>query len=215
MGNNIKAVIFDIDGTLSSDISWTKLTLLLGKSVPDHLKIYEDFKTGKLEYEESKRLLLKLWRGEGVLHKNKLQKIFDSWIIKENTIPLFSYLKSKRYITCLITGSVDLFAQTIAGKVGADFWYANTILHWDEDDILQDFDYELNAADKKLEQFENFKKQNSLENSECVVVGDDSNDIELFKITQHGIIVESPTSSVLELFAWKKVKDLIEIKNIL
>lgn len=136
MENNIKAVVFDIDGTLSRDVSWTKLTLLLGASVPDYLKIYEDFKTGKLEYEESKRLLFKLWRGEGDLYRNKLKKIFDNWIIKEDAIPVFSYLKSKGYIICLITGSFDLFAQIIAEKVGADFWYANTILHWDENDVL-------------------------------------------------------------------------------
>lgn len=66
-----------------------------------------------------------------------------------------------------------------------------------------------------MEQFKKFISQNSLRSSECVVIGDDSNDIELFKITRHGIAVESPTSSVLESFAWKKIKDLVEIKNIL
>lgn len=210
----MKAVVFDIDGTLSPDISWTKLTLLLGASVPDHLKIYEDFKNGNLEYEESKKALLRLWRGDGEVSKKKLREIFSCWTLKEGVVPLFAYLRSKGYITCLITGSVDLFAHVIAEKVGADAWYANTALRWDHNDYLQDYDYERNAAEKKLEQFKNFCEQHSFKPTECVVVGDDANDIELFKASGHGIAVESPTSSVLDEFAWKKIRTLSEVKGI-
>lgn len=215
MNDKIRAVVFDIDGTLSPDVSWTKLTLLLGASVPDHIKIYEDFKNGNLEYEESKKALLRLWRGGGEVSKNKLTKIFAEWTLKEDAKHLFEYLRSKGYITCLITGSVSLFAEIISKRLKADAWYANTVLHWDENDHLKDYDYERRAAEKKLEQFVDFCVKNSLEVSQCVAVGDDSNDTELFKMTKHGILVESPTSQVLESIAWKKVKSLSEIEKIL
>ncbi|MFH1162340.1 MAG: HAD-IB family phosphatase [Candidatus Jorgensenbacteria bacterium] len=211
----IKAVVFDIDGTLSPDISWTKITDLLGSSVPDHKKIYGDFKSGRASYEESVRIVLKLWRGEGDLHKSRLEKMFREWNLKNDTVPLFRYLKKKGYLICLITGSVDLFAQVIAEMVGADAWYANSTLTWDNKGNLADLVYEPLAGEKKLKQFLEFCSRNSLEVEECVMVGDDMNDTELFKATRRGILVESPSSSVLENVAWKKVKTLTEIENIL
>ena len=103
-------MVFDIDGTLSPDISWTKITDLLGSSAPDHKRIYDDFKSGRASYEESVRIVLKLWKGGGDLHKSRLEKMFREWNLKNDAIPLFRYLKKKGYTTCLITGSVDLFA---------------------------------------------------------------------------------------------------------
>lgn len=120
--NSIKAVVFDIDGTLSPDISWTKLTLQLGHSVPHHVEIYKKFKSGKLEYNEAKKAMLSLWTASGPLDKSRLEEMFRSWVLKDDAVPIFQYLKSKNYITCLITGSMDLFAQVIAQRVGVDFW---------------------------------------------------------------------------------------------
>lgn len=213
--NSIKAVIFDIDGTLSPDISWTKLTLQLGYSVPNHMEIYEKFKNGKLEYNEAKKALLSLWTASGPLSKSRLEEMFKSWALKDDAIPIFQYLKSKNYITCLITGSMDLFAQVITQRVGADFWYANTDLIWDSDNYLKDFIYEINASEKKLRQLQEFCKRNSLELNECATVGDDKNDIGLFRATKNGIVIKSPTSKALEPFSWRKIETLIDLKKLL
>lgn len=210
----VKAVIFDIDGTLTPGISWTKLTLELGASVPDHLQVYENFKLGKLTYEESKKALIKLWQSSGPITKDRLTRIFESWTLNEESIPLFRYIKSRGCKTCLITGSLDLYAEVIAKRLGADFWYANTKLVFEEGKLV-DFEYELDAGKKKLSQFVQFSQEQHLEPQECIVVGDDSNDIELFKLTGRGVAVESPASNTLEGVAWRKIKELAELKEIL
>ena len=214
-GNGIKAAVFDVDGTLSPDISWTKLTQQLGFIVPHHVEIYEKFKSGALGYEAAKNELLMLWNALGPLKKSRLAEIFENWELKKDAAPIFQYLKSKGYITCLITGSVDLFAEVVAKKVGADFWYANADLIWGDNDTLVDLIYDKNASWKKLQQLKEFCASNSLNLNECAVVGDDSNDIEIFKATGRGIAVESPTSEAVEPYAWRKVADLEEIKGIL
>lgn len=43
-----KAIIFDIDGTLSPEVSWLALTRDLGASVEEHIQIYKNYKEGKL-----------------------------------------------------------------------------------------------------------------------------------------------------------------------
>ena len=68
----IKAVVFDIDGTLSPHVSWTKLTALLGAPVSGLNKIYENLKNGNSRYRESKYALLKLWEDTGKLNKTRL-----------------------------------------------------------------------------------------------------------------------------------------------
>jgi FMN phosphatase YigB (HAD superfamily) len=53
-----KAVVFDIDGTLSPEISWLALTRDLGASVEQHIQIYQDYKEGRIDYEASKDQLI-------------------------------------------------------------------------------------------------------------------------------------------------------------
>lgn len=213
--NKIRAVIFDIDGTLMHGISWTKLTEELGASKAEHERIHTATKSGQMGYEEARKALIAMWRNDGHLSRGKLTKIFESWELKDDAASLFSYLNSKGYITCLITGSMDLFAEVVAKKVCSDFWYANNNLIWDKDDNLHDFYYEPKQDEKKLKQFMEFCELNSIKPENCVTVGDDSNDIGLFQATGKGIAVESPTSAKVEHVAWKKVKDLKEIQQIL
>jgi len=99
--------------------------------------------------------------------------------------------------------------------VGADAWYANSTLTWNNDGNLADMAYEPRAGEKKLKQFLEFCSRNSLEAEECATVGDDANDVELFKATGQGILVESPTSLALKDAAWKKVRTLAEVQGIL
>lgn len=140
--------------------------------------------------------------------------MFENWTLNNGAIPIFKYLKSRGYKTCLITGSLDLYAEVIAKRLGADFWYANTKLVFEEDELV-DFEYERDAGEKKLSQFLQFSAEQHLEPRECIVVGDDSNDIELFKLTGRGVVIESSISHTLEGIAWRKIKELAELKEIL
>lgn len=214
MLKDIKAVVFDIDGTIMSDISWTRLTEGLGASSTEHMRIFDDFKAGKMSYKQAKAELIALWKKSGELGRERFAGIFGGWRLKDGAEELFKNLKSKGYIVCLITGSMDMFAEIVANKAGADVWYANTALVWDKNNSLEDFIYHPKQAEKKLEQFLDFCKKNDIAPNQCVVVGDDENDIELFKISK-GIAVESPTSVHLDKIAWKKVKDLTEIQQML
>jgi phosphoserine phosphatase len=74
-----KAIIFDIDGTLSPEISWLALTRDLGASVDEHIRIYTDLKQGRIDYPESKRQLINLWRATGNANKAFFQKLFENW----------------------------------------------------------------------------------------------------------------------------------------
>jgi HAD superfamily phosphoserine phosphatase-like hydrolase len=212
----IKAVIFDIDGTLTPQNSWTAFTRDIGGSVEEHLAIYSDHINGKIGLDKSKELLLKLWQDTGKANKQHIESVFKTWLVRNDAKELIDWLKSNGYAICLITGSVGVYAKYMAQKLGVKYYYSNAELYFDDDGELVDFHYTANQAEVKLEQFGEFCKLMSLRASDCAAVGDGDNDIGLFRLTKNGILVNhNKVSNELRNSAWKTVSNLIEVKDLL
>lgn len=209
----IDTIILDVDGTLSEEISWLKLTQGLGASPEEHSLIFDQFKKGSLSYPEAKRRLIKLWQDTGNANRDYMKKMFQSWSLKEDAEETVNYLRNA-YRLCLISGAVDLYVQVVAEKLGIVDWYANTELVWGENGELIDFHYHADQAAKKLEQFEEFIKRHRLERDRCAVVGDGDSDIALFRKLRHGIAVNKNPNPELESLALRTVKELRELKEI-
>jgi len=210
----IETIILDVDGTLSEDISWLKLTQGLGAFPDEHAEIFEQFKKGILTYPEAKRKLISLWQVTGNANKKYMEEMFRSWGLKEDAEETVAYLK-ETYRLCLISGAVDLYVGVVADKLGVADWYANTELVWDENGNLVDFNYFADQAGKKLEQFNEYVAKNNLQKDRCAVVGDGDSDIALFRELRFGIAVNKNPHEELESLAYKSVKKLREIKEIL
>lgn len=208
--SEIKAVVLDIDGTLSPEISWLALTRDLGASPDEHIAIYTAYKNGETQYSDSKQSLLNLWQGTCNANKPYFQSLFDGWPLVDGAKEIVAQLKEK-YKVCLITGSMDLYAETVAHKLGVTDWFANTSLHWDDDGNLIDMDYELNQAQRKLNQFLGYCSTNNLLPTECIVVGDSDNDIELFRVSGKGIAVGTDIPAELATVAWKSIDSFNEL----
>jgi len=210
----IKAIILDIDNTLTNDVSWLKATELLGASVEEHIAIFDKFSKNELPYETAKKQLIQLWQDTGNNTKEFWEDMFSKWPLKDDAQGLVEYIAQQGHKTALITGSFDIFAQAIAKKLGISSWYANTEMVWDADGTLVDFHYVRNQAAQKLIHFQEFTKQNSIDAQDCIVIGDGDNDVELFKATKHGIAVGRDNPNLLDV-AWKSVDHLSEIETLL
>ena len=206
-----KAVILDIDGTISPGLSWTDLTRDLGGSESEHLTIFNAYREGNIDYSESKRALLKLWQTTGNANLNFIQNIFESWPLKPNAQILIEQLKESGYELCLITGSVRLFAKTVATRLGIEHYYANADLVFDDQQLLVDFDYTKNQAAKKLEQFNSFCIETGIEPNECYAIGDSKNDLDIFEHTGKGIFLkDGHAETEIAHKAWRSVGTLEE-----
>lgn len=207
-----KAVVFDIDGTLSPEVSWLALTRDLGAPVERHIQIYQDYKNGVIDYPASKTQLIDLWRATGNANKTFFVQLFNAISLDSAAEKVVRSAKVDR-IVCLITGSMDLYAEAVAKKLGVDQWYANTTLHWDVDGNLIDVDYELNQAAKKLEQFGEFCQANNLKMQSCLVVGDGENDELLFEACDRGVLLGGEPKARTR--AWKRIARLTDFEDIL
>lgn len=212
----IKAVVFDIDGTLTEHNSWYAFTRDIGGSEAEHLAIYEGQRNGIIGFDEAKQKLLEMWQKSGKANRKSILEIYNHWDIRPEAYPLAKWLHSSGYRTCLITGSVKIYAEIISRKLGIKDNYANADLYFNEKDELEAFHYDTDQASVKVDQFAMFCKKYKLNPEECVAVGDGDNDIGLFNLTGNGILVDnSKVSEELKKSAWKTVSNLDEIKDLL
>lgn len=206
------AVVFDIDGTLAPEVSWLALTRDLGASVERHIQIYTDYKEGKTDYVTSKAQLVDLWRATGNANRTFFVQLFDALPLDSDAQWIVQLAKMDR-VVCVITGSMDLYAQAVSRKLGIEHWYANTRLHWDDQGNLVDMDYELDQAGKKLEQYLQFCEDNNLDKENILVLGDGENDEKLFEVCKQGVLISGGSDG--ETHARTRITRLADFEQIL
>lgn len=214
-----RAVVFDVDGTLTQLMSWTDFTRQLGASVERHLEIYEQFKAGHITYEASREQLLKLWQATGRANYATIETIFAQWPLDPAARPLIEWLQARGMQVALITGSLDMYADITARRLGVTHVYANTKLVFAEDGALMSYDYVADQATKKLEQLQNFCSETGILPTDCLAVGDGLNDLALFKATGRGIMLDPDPRRAglaeLRAVSWKTVSTLAEVRPII
>jgi phosphoserine phosphatase len=211
-----RVIILDIDGTLTSEISWQTLTRELGASVERELDIYENMLRGRLTYAKAKHQVVQLWQATGHANRTFITGIFERLPLDPAAGLLVEWLKGRDAIICLISGSVDLFVETIARRLGVSNYYANTELVFDPSGQLTDFHYETDQAGKKLTQLKDFCHRHNLKPTDCIVIGDGESELGLFRATGRGILLDRPEHSAeLRVAAWKTITNLTEIQALL
>lgn len=213
LSKKIETIVLDIDGTLSKEVSWLKITKSLGASVERHTTIFDKFKKGLIEYPEAKARLIGLWQATGNAKKSFMKKEYRSWTLKEDAKETVNYLQ-RAYRVCLISGAMDLYVQIVAEKLGVVDWYANTELIWDKKGNLIDFNYYPDQAQKKLEQLQDYVAKNELDLNRCAVVGNGDSDVVLFRELKYGIEVNEIPCPALKGLAYKTITNLRELKEI-
>ncbi len=216
MGNKYKAVIFDVDGTLTTTNSWNEITGALGANEEEHHRIYLARKSGALQLDQARNLLIALWRNTGNANEDFMRQVFKRTRLRPGAKQAIEYLHTKGYMTCLITGSNNLFAQEVAHLTKIQNFYANAAFIFGPDGHLVDYEYEINQGAKKLEQLKDYCQIKNIKLKDCVVVGDGANDIEMMKASGLGIaVLTEEEDQEIEKYARFKIKKLTQIKNIL
>jgi len=216
MPNKYKAVIFDIDGTLTTTNSWVEITKALGADSQKHDQIYLARKAGALNLEDSRKLLLELWQNTKNANQTFLRSSLSNTKLRPEAKKLFEYLHQNGYTTCLITGSNNLFAQEIANKLGTKHYYANAEFKFDQNGQLIHYDYNIDQGAKKLEQLQDFCAKQKIKLEDCVAVGDGANDIEMMKNVGLPIAIKTEyEDQEIEKYTKHTIKNLEEIYAIL
>lgn len=217
MENEIKAVAFDIDGTITPNSnSWLALTRDLGASVEKHADMFfRDFKEGRASYDAARQQFIAFWQATGNATRSKIQSIYDSWPVFDDAYQLIGFLREKDVPIVFITGATRMYAKIVADKFLIPDYYANGELIFDEQDNLSDFTFPLDESERKLEHLTAYCKKKSISLQNVATVGDSGNDVGIFTATQKGIMVGLDRPEILRKVAWKEANGLLEVKDLL
>lgn len=204
-----KAILLDVDGTITKDLTWTYLTKELGLSIEDHNQIFEDLNNNLLNLTDATNKLLNLWQSKGKITKEKLVEIFLRMPIREG---LEKFVKKNSHIEfAIITGTMDVAAQTIASRLGIKNVYANTRMEFREN-ILINFKYiPDDFGEMKFNNYKKFINLHNLKPEECVMIGDGSNDVKIYNDVGYSILVRHDFN---KNFTYSANREILSFKEI-
>jgi len=209
-----KLICFDVDGTLiDNKSSWLTIIEGLGCPAEKVLSAYEAAMAGKISFLRGETIVADIFRASGKADKETFEHIFDNEPLKPGVRDLVASLKAKGYSVWLVSGAIDTRVGAVAKKIGAAGFYAHTSLEFDGQGILSKINYGGDQNPWKAEMVRKLAREHGVLTTDIVFVGDGPNDIDAFKLTGRGIAVY-PYDEKLGEVAWKTVKDLSEIGNI-
>jgi len=196
--SKIKMVFFDADGVIFDITGYTekgkKVAISTWNYLFDKLNIYS-------EHERLKKLFIKggfpsymEWTDEACkvlqkygLKKQKFMEIINAKSLMKGSKETFSELKRRGYKTALITGSFKASAERVQKIFGLDYITAHCDLIFDKKGNLKKWrlipcDYE-----GKIKYFNKLIKKLNLTPALCAYIGDEVNDIPIFKKVGLGI----------------------------
>jgi phosphoserine phosphatase len=190
--SQIKMVFFDADGVLLDITGYNengkKVAISTWNYLFDKLGIYS-------EHERLKELFIKgnfpsymEWTDEACrvfqkhgLKEQKFMEIINAKPLMEGAEETLSQLKKKGYITALLSGSFKALAERAQKLLGLDYIIAHCELIFDEEGNLKRWQLIPCDYEGKTEYFNKLIKELNLSPDQCAYIGDEVNDIPIFK----------------------------------
>lgn len=211
MDSNIKLVCFDLDLTLISHNSWFDLNIALGISAEEDKRLYTEYKTGKISYEEWNAQTLEKYLEHDDANREGVTKALSNYRYADGAREAVKDLQEKGYQIVLISGSIDIIVNRIAEELGIKYAKANNTFLFDDNNRLSGISTDGDDRIAKARHLEAFCDLLGVKMSECACIGDGENDLEMFRRTGKGITF---TGSPIESEAWKVVDSLHDIPKL-
>lgn len=210
-----KIICFDVNGTLVDQNSWDIFTS--DEEIEKKLKdISDDYENNKIPLKDFWDQVVLVFKSTGNANIEYIRNHSDDVnVLKEGAEDLINYLKEKGYKIYLISCSMDIYLEELTRKLKLDGFFAGTKFIFDENGELLSIESEcFENKNFKEEKVRKVAEENNAEIEDIIFVGDGGNDIGAFKITKNGIAIDSKVEELRNI-AWKNVKQLKEIKDIL
>lgn len=184
-----KVVVFDLDGTLTTEKSiWEYIHRVLG-TWEDHAQEFQRlFLDGRISYEEFCERDAAVWKGMRV---EDLKRITDSVPYHEGALKLQGFLKAKGLRLAAISSGLSILAERIQKDFGLDFSVANDLLV--EEGVLTG-EVRINVTHNgKGRWVREVMNRFGVGGHEIIAIGDSQGDLEMFALS--GFCIAFNTSS--------------------
>ena len=211
-----KIICFDVNGTLIDQSSWEIFTSGKEEAEKELKDVFSDYYNNKISLGDFWNQIALILKTTGNANMQYICNHSDNVnTLKEGAEDLINYLKGKNYKIYLISCSIDIYLEKLTQKLKLDGFFAGTKFIFNENGELLSIESEcLENKNFKEEKIRKIAEENNAEIEDIIFVGDGKNDIGAFKMTKNGIAIDSKIEE-LRSIAWKNIKQLGEIKNIL
>ncbi|MEO5878398.1 MAG: HAD-IB family phosphatase [Streptosporangiaceae bacterium] len=206
----------DIDGTLTTCDTLALTSEKLGLPGSELATISRSFQDGSLSEEQVHDLVLRRWQSSGKANRIDMEKIFRSLPLRDDAFDLIARIRAMSLPSCLITSSMDFYAEIMAERLSVMNFYANLRLQFDaRDGTLSGLEFTKEAAFLKRAQLEKFCSAHDITPDQVMVIGNAENDQEMFEVTGNGVLLSDEGTGELAGTAWQVVSSLTEAADLL
>jgi phosphoserine phosphatase len=190
--NKIKLIFFDMDGVLVDiggyNENGKKVAASIWNILFDQMGIYHEHERLKEKFLKRKFPSYMDWTNEAcaVLQKNglteeKFMKIINSRSLMEGAEETLQELKKRGYKTAVISGGFKALAERVQKILGLDYIVAHCDLSFNKNGNLKGWQLIPCDFEGKADYFDRWVKEENLNPLECAYIGDEVNDIPIFK----------------------------------
>lgn len=216
MDTKIKAVAFDVDGTLIDSRVWKELHVLFGLPPEENTRLHMMYVDGVSSFHEVTNLMAEMYlKKTPKVTKEQADVVFKDFRFKPGVEETIRALSARFPLAVVSSGLTD-YVQNVADAVGIQHVYSYTSFMYSDDGVFTGVAYNetANELQAKVNALSDFASKVGVQPEEVAFVGDSINDIEGFRFTGRGILVGEGTEA-LRAAAWKQVDALPEILEVL
>ncbi len=190
-------VFIDVDGTLTTSLSAWELAhhhfAKVDPTIIDKMNVNTKlYYQGKITYNEWAKMDVELWIDS---EYEELEKALLPPALINGAKEAVELLKAHGFTVVLVSGGIDILVNAVKAEINADLSYSNRIGH--KNGII-DGSLIIEVGDSKADTLEVFSKTYNYDVSKAYAIGDNTNDIDMFKEVKYALAINTEIPEVIE-----------------
>ena len=205
----IKLVVFDLDNVIIDGEGIDEIGKLI--NIEDQIAaITEQAMQGDIDFETSIKKRVGLLKGVAT---DDIRTLANEMPLMKGAEETVSSLKENGFDVAIISGSFDIIADTIKGKLDVDNIFTNSLV--EEDGILTGEVTGPLVSGSKLDVLSKLIEEKGYTLDECVAVGDGANDISMIESAKYGIAFNAKPALKENADIIVETRDLTDVLNVI
>ena len=205
----IKLVVFDLDNVIIDGEGIDEIGKLI--NIEDQIAaITEQAMQGDIDFETSIKKRVGLLKGVAT---DDIKTLANEMPLMKGAEETVSTLKENGFEVAIISGSFDIIADTIKGKLDVDNIFTNSLV--EEDGILTGEVTGPLVSGSKLDVLSELIEEKGYTLDECVAVGDGANDISMIESAKYGIAFNAKPALKENADIIVETRDLTDVLNVI
>ena len=205
----IKLVVFDLDNVIIDGEGIDEIGKLV--NIEDQIAaITEQAMQGDIDFETSIKKRVGLLKGVAT---EDIKTLANEMPLMKGAEETVSTLKENGFDVAIISGSFDIIADTIKGKLDVDNIFTNSLV--EEDGILTGEVTGPLVSGSKLDVLSELIEEKGYTLDECVAVGDGANDISMIESAKYGIAFNAKPALKENADLIVETRDLTDVLNVI